>query len=164
MGFTITKTKPGPTGAQITVDRRLYLTADRSRLVEADDPEARFLFCSEGKRVSREQLLQLGVEIVNPDEAAAAEAAVPATLEDLNVEGEGGLKELLRAHDLKVTGRKSDLIARLEDAGIGIDGAKGGDSEPNDGAPGRKEDDDGTANKEDADGDDKGAGGDDDDD
>ena len=67
-GLTIVKGHGGPTGAQVTVDRPLFLTAEKDRLVEAGDPDGRFLFCAAGKRVSRTELLRLGVEIVSPDE------------------------------------------------------------------------------------------------
>lgn len=38
--------------SSIIVDRRLFLTADKSRLVEADDPEAAFLWANEGAEVT----------------------------------------------------------------------------------------------------------------
>lgn len=44
----------------IIVDRRLFLTADKSRLVEADDPEAAFLWASEGGEVSEEDAAAVG--------------------------------------------------------------------------------------------------------
>lgn len=50
-------------GTKVTVDRRLWLTADRSRAVEDGDPEARFLLCAPGKRVLRAELEAAGVKI-----------------------------------------------------------------------------------------------------
>lgn len=127
-GLTIVKDEAGPTGAHVTVDRRLYLTADMDRLVEEGHPAARFLYCTPGKRVRRAELLRLGAEIVDPDELEDA-AEAPQSLSDLTVER---LQEHLRAHDLKVSGRKSDLIARLEEEGIGVDGEKIDETETED--------------------------------
>lgn len=42
----------GGGGGKVRPGRRLYYTADRSRLVEAGDPEAASLYCSEFKEVS----------------------------------------------------------------------------------------------------------------
>lgn len=63
MALTIRADEKDPGGNKITVDRRLYLTSDGSRLVEEGDPAARLLFCTPGKRVLRSELEQLGVEL-----------------------------------------------------------------------------------------------------
>lgn len=46
---------------KIVVDRRLWLTADRERLVEDGDPEAAFLFATPGKRIPRDQAERYGL-------------------------------------------------------------------------------------------------------
>ena len=45
-------------------DRRLYLTADKSRLVEEGSPEAAFLYCTPGHEVNEEELRRLGGPVV----------------------------------------------------------------------------------------------------
>ncbi len=44
------------------VDRRLWLTADKERVVEDGDPAAAFLFASEGDEISDEDAKQYGVK------------------------------------------------------------------------------------------------------
>lgn len=44
----------------IIVDRRLFLTADKDRLVEPDDPEAAFLWAGEGDEVTEEAAKAVG--------------------------------------------------------------------------------------------------------
>lgn len=53
-------------------DKRLYQTADRSRLVEESDPDAAFLFVAEGQTVSDEDAERYGLEA--PAEAPEREA------------------------------------------------------------------------------------------
>lgn len=45
----------------ITVDRRLWLTADRERVVEDGDPEAAFLLAAPGQTVSETQAERYGL-------------------------------------------------------------------------------------------------------
>lgn len=52
-------------------EESLWLTADRERLVAADDPEAASLFASAGKRISRADAIRFG--LVKPDKADKAE-------------------------------------------------------------------------------------------
>lgn len=42
-------------------DRKLWLTADRERVVEDGDPEARFLLAAPGRAVPEEQAVRLGL-------------------------------------------------------------------------------------------------------
>ena len=44
----------------MVADRRLYLTADKTRLVEEGDPRGAFLYCSPGLEVDEEELRRLG--------------------------------------------------------------------------------------------------------
>lgn len=57
MGIEINK--PG-TGETVEVDRRLWLTADRQRVVEDGDPQAAFLYATAGARVPRAEAEELG--------------------------------------------------------------------------------------------------------
>jgi hypothetical protein len=52
-------------------DRRLFHTADKSRVVEADSPDAAYLFVSEGQTVSDEDAERFGLEA--PDAGDEAE-------------------------------------------------------------------------------------------
>lgn len=42
-------------------DRRLWLTADRERVVEDGDPEAAFLFCTRGVQLTAAEVQRYGV-------------------------------------------------------------------------------------------------------
>lgn len=67
-------------------DKRLYHTADKSRLVEESDPEAAFLFVASGQTVSDEDAKKYGLEApaapaepkANDDDAEAKADAKPA--------------------------------------------------------------------------------------
>lgn len=52
----------------IVADRRLWLTADRARVVEDGDPEARFLFCGPGRRISPADAEKYGLVAIAPKE------------------------------------------------------------------------------------------------
>lgn len=45
----------------VTVDKRLYLTEDKERLVEDGHPDARWLWCTPGTQVPREQAERYGL-------------------------------------------------------------------------------------------------------
>lgn len=66
--------------SRVKIGRRLYLTADRSRAVPADDPDARFLLCTEGGEIDRGEAARLGLLDEpekgrhEPDKAAAPSA------------------------------------------------------------------------------------------
>lgn len=47
-------------GETVTMDRKLWLTAAKDRLVEDGDPDARFLFCVPGRQVAVSELERLG--------------------------------------------------------------------------------------------------------
>lgn len=51
-------------------DRRLWLTAERDRLVEDGDPAAAFLFCAPGQPVAMEEARRFG--LVDPKPKAKA--------------------------------------------------------------------------------------------
>lgn len=60
-------------------DRRLWLTADRERVVEEGDPEAAFLFATPGKEISDADAEKYGLK---PAKAKAAEAKQAEPAED----------------------------------------------------------------------------------
>ena len=64
-------------------DRRLYLTADRERVVEEGDPDAAFLFVTPGKQISDADAERYGLkparaEAKQADESDNKEAPAPA--------------------------------------------------------------------------------------
>lgn len=64
MSLTINMLRDADAGGnRVIVDRRLWLTADRSRAVEDGDPEAAFLLCAPGKAYLRAELERLGIKI-----------------------------------------------------------------------------------------------------
>lgn len=63
----------------ITVDRRLYLAADRKTLVEEGDPRAAFLWAGAGTEVTREEATRVGY---TPDDKKAAASVARATAND----------------------------------------------------------------------------------
>ena len=69
----------------IVIRQTLYLTADGTRLVEPDDPEADRLFCKRGDAVSEEALERLGWK--RPETKASYQAkAMEAAPENKAVE------------------------------------------------------------------------------
>lgn len=46
--------------SMVTIDRRLYLTADRKQVVEDGDPRAHWLWAAKGDEVLREEAERLG--------------------------------------------------------------------------------------------------------
>lgn len=60
-------------------DRKLYLTADRERVVEEGDPEAAFLFVTPGKEISAADAEKYGLE--QKAKAEAKQADEPANKE-----------------------------------------------------------------------------------
>lgn len=56
-----------------TTDRRLWLTADKERVVEEGDPDAAFLFVSAGKEVSDEDASRYGLDAPAPAPAPEPE-------------------------------------------------------------------------------------------
>ena len=62
MVFKVTHLRDGEIMAgTFTADRRLWLTADRSRVVEEGDPAAATLFCSVGRAISTADAERLNI-------------------------------------------------------------------------------------------------------
>ncbi len=50
-----------PEGADVKADRRYYVNADRSRVVEEGDPEAALLLAAEGDDITNEDVARYGL-------------------------------------------------------------------------------------------------------
>jgi len=61
MALVVTSLKDQAGRSQWVASQRLYLTADRSKVVEAGDPEGRFLLVSAGKSIPRDRAEELGL-------------------------------------------------------------------------------------------------------
>lgn len=59
----------------VVVDRHLYLTEDRDRVVEENDPASRFLWAAPGDVVPRSEAERLGA--IKPERKTAEEAPEP---------------------------------------------------------------------------------------
>ncbi|MDI9885907.1 hypothetical protein QMZ92_16355 [Streptomyces sp. HNM0645] len=59
----------------IVIDRHLYLTEDRTRVVEEGDPASRFLWAAPGDEVSRAEAVRLGAVKAEPERAKEAPEA-----------------------------------------------------------------------------------------
>lgn len=81
-------------GEQWTVDRHLYLTEDKSRVVEEGDPDGRWLWAAPGRQVPMAQAKLLGA-IRSEKEAKAAE-----TDSDDEVEVDEEVEEAARAGEV----------------------------------------------------------------
>lgn len=57
------------------LDRKLWLTADRSKVVEDGDPEAAFLYGTAGTEVSADEAKRLGVAAKKAKEPANKQQA-----------------------------------------------------------------------------------------
>lgn len=64
-------------------DKRLYTTADRSRVVDEDDPEAAVLLVAEGGEISDEEAARLGLT-----GKRAAKAPEPAVVHSIAADPE----------------------------------------------------------------------------
>jgi hypothetical protein len=65
----------------LIADRRLYLTADKTRLVEEGSVEAAFLYCSPGQMVDEHDLCRLLGAKVKPEAKGILEAPENKALE-----------------------------------------------------------------------------------
>lgn len=63
MALEIRKAEAAAVG--IIADRRLYLTADKARVVEDGDPSAAFLFATPGVVIPAAEATALGLEVVD---------------------------------------------------------------------------------------------------
>lgn len=77
MSFAINKEEPARPAGAVVADRRLWLTADKSKAVEDGDKQAAFLLATPGTEIPGAQVAQLGLTvkdgcIVLPSKQAAA--------------------------------------------------------------------------------------------
>jgi hypothetical protein len=63
MALEIRKAEAAPVG--VIADRRLYLNADKSRIVEDGDPTAAFLLATPGTTIPAADVAALGLEVVD---------------------------------------------------------------------------------------------------
>jgi hypothetical protein len=68
-GVTIIRADGGdpdqPKDGELIADRRLYINAANTRLVEDGDPSAAFLLAGEGGRIAKGDVQRLGLELVD---------------------------------------------------------------------------------------------------
>lgn len=67
----------GASAERVTIDRHLYLTEDKSRVVEEADPDGRWLWATPGMEMLKADAVRLGAIVEKPDEADVKER-VPA--------------------------------------------------------------------------------------
>lgn len=85
--LTVTRRADAGAGAVAMIaDRRLYLTADRSTVVEEGDPRAAWLLAGQGSEIPPSEVSRLGLHLVDgrvvqsaPDVAAQAGGAGAAS-------------------------------------------------------------------------------------
>lgn len=102
-------------------DRKLWLTADRDRVVEDGDPEARFLLAAPGRAVPEEQAVRLGLLTVRQ-----VTDAVRADLAEASAAG-STKRRRQPVEDKEVT------VGSEDKAGGGDDGDGGDTSDDGDG-------------------------------
>jgi hypothetical protein len=81
-------------------DKRLYLTEDKSEVVEEGNPSARFLFVAEGGQVSDEDADRYGLKA--PKKSAEPMSELESRKEALNVAGEQGSITEAEVHEREV--------------------------------------------------------------
>jgi hypothetical protein len=98
-------------GTGLIADRRLLLTADKSRIVEADDPDGAFLFSNPGMLISGDDVARYGLELGSgdkivqknpppalPPEAMSEAGAIEAAVKDrLKADNEVMIQETVKA-------------------------------------------------------------------
>lgn len=68
MGVTIVRADGDPDqpkDGELVADRRLYVNAAKTRIIEEGDPSAAFLLAGEGGRIGKGDVQRLGLEFVN---------------------------------------------------------------------------------------------------
>ena len=133
MALTIYEIKANE-GDMVTINERLWLTADQSRIVKDGDPEAAFLFIAAGNKVRLSEIKRLGglpeakvsfndfveeeeeEEVKEEEEEEVKEEEKEEEKEEYEDWTVKELKEELHAYGLKVSGNKADLIKRLLEA------------------------------------------------
>lgn len=94
-------------GEQWTVDRHLYLTEDRSRVVEEGDAEARFLWAAPGRQVPMAQAILLG--------AVDGESADDAPAEDVEEAARAGVAADIEAQATHVVADEEEVPVEPEE-------------------------------------------------
>ncbi len=104
-------------------DRKLWLTADRERVVEDGDPEARFLLAAPGRAVPEEQAVRLGLLTVRQ-----VTDRVRAELAEASAAGSTKRRRQPVADKEVAAGEGSEDKSAAGDAGDGGDDDDGGDA------------------------------------
>jgi hypothetical protein len=68
MALEFTLLRDAQAGPTVTIDRHLYLTEDRDRVVEEGDPAGRFLWANPGSEMPRDEAEKLGAIKASSDE------------------------------------------------------------------------------------------------
>lgn len=76
MALKIIREKPAV--GELLADRRLFLTADKSRVVEEGDAGAAYLFATPGSPITQEDIDRYGLSLTGGPNAEAAQAAEPS--------------------------------------------------------------------------------------
>lgn len=110
MALEVHRIEKQPSGPPLTADRRLYLSADRQRVLEEGDPAAAYLLAGVGGEIVPSEAARLGLAVVNGrlEQRPAFKAAEPA--EDKQAEKPAD-KALVSAED-KGGGRKKSSFGR----------------------------------------------------
>lgn len=74
------RTAPREAQSEVVMDRHLYLTEDKDRVVEENDPASRFLWCTPGMSVPLAEAERLGAVKANSeaDPVEASKQRAPA--------------------------------------------------------------------------------------
>lgn len=130
MGFTYVKQEPIDRGV-VVLTEKIWLTEGRDEVVPDGDPRAAFLLGVPGEEILEEEAKKYGLSpsrAKSPSESSegdeeAEKGPDDAELDDLTVDQ---LKARLAERDLPVSGKKQDLVDRLQEA-IDEDPEEGGD-------------------------------------
>jgi len=107
--------RPMAPGTGLIADRRLLLTADKSRIVEADDPDGAFLFSNPGMLISGDDVARYGLEYGSGDKIVQKNPAPAIPAEAMSEVGaiEAAVKDRMKAdHEVLI---QETVKAALED-------------------------------------------------
>lgn len=96
----------------VTVDRRLFLTADKGRLVDPDDPAAAFLWATPGQEVTKEEAARVGYQPAGAAPAAPAAEPEPEVVAEHAAEPAAEKAEAVDEHAEKAEAEHADTPKR----------------------------------------------------
>ena len=109
-GLTITLME-STTGPKVTVDRRLFLNADQTKVVEEGDPKACFLFAAAGREVLKADLKRLGCKFTTKADAKKAEKAEAKRVAAKKAEADAAAAEKAEADAAAAEKAEADAAA-----------------------------------------------------